>query len=50
MNKPLRGLVPHRELRPVELSANGHGGWRDGGGGGGGIALPELHPALLGRN
>ena len=48
--KPLRGLVPRRELRPVELLANGHGGRRDGGGGGGGIALPELRPALLGRN
>ena len=25
-NKPLRGLVPRRELRPVELLANGNGG------------------------
>ena len=41
-NKPLRGLVPRRELRPVELvNGNIH---TDG------IALPELRPALLGRN
>ena len=29
INKPLSGLVPRRELRPVELLANGHGGWTD---------------------
>ena len=46
-NKPFRGLVLRRELRPVELLVNGNGGGRRTEHG---IALPELRPALLGRN
>ena len=48
INKPLCGLVPRRELRPVEqVLRNDHGGRDERTNG---IALPELFPALLGRN